>query len=49
MEELLKAYKENSSLTGREVMVLQGKARPRRGTAIDIGINGSWWLDFPKE
>lgn len=48
MEELLKAYKENSSLTGREVMVLQGKARPRRGTAIDIGINGELVVRFPE-
>lgn len=44
---IIKIYKENSAVLGRDILVIQGKETPRVGKAIDVKATGELVVDFP--
>lgn len=47
IDEILSIYKENSLVIGKDIYVIQGKKKIRKGRAIDIKRNGELVVRFP--
>ena len=48
IEDTINICRENSSVIGKEVLVIQGKKKPRKGLAIDINMSGELMVQFPE-
>lgn len=48
MEKVINIYRENSIVIGKEILVIKGKDKIRKGVAIDINHRGELLVEFPE-